>query len=205
MTKDHKAMRMAKATAALRLAGLIGFGIAALTLVGIASDQLLAAPGKVTRNGIEDASGNLRVPDAYRTDYEFLGSWAIAADKGAGSKEMHVVYASPGAIEAYREKGQFPNSAVLVKEVFDTETLSMTTGTVSHARKLKGWFVMVKNSDGRHAGNALWGDGWGWSWFDVGNRTKTTSTNYRKDCLACHLPAKNSDWVYVNGYAPLRR
>ena len=40
-------------------------------------------------NTIVDARGNLRVPGNYRTTYQFLGSWAIAADKGVqGSKQM---------------------------------------------------------------------------------------------------------------------
>src|SRR5215467_11248738 len=49
--------------------------------------------------------------------------------------------------------------AVLVKEVFHAATGKMKTGTVSHAEMLKGWFVMVKDSKGRYAGNKLWGDG----------------------------------------------
>jgi hypothetical protein len=57
---------------------------------------------------VVDAHGNLHVPDAYRTSYQALGSWAVAADHGKGSKELHVVYASPGTIAAYRESGHFP-------------------------------------------------------------------------------------------------
>ena len=91
---------------------------------------------------------------------------------------MHAVYASPGAIDAYRKTGHFPDGAVLVKEVFATSTNEMTTGTVSHADKLKGWFVMVRDSKGTHPGNPLWGDGWGWSWFDADKPLKTTSTDY---------------------------
>jgi hypothetical protein len=34
---------------------------------------------------------------------------------------------------------------------------------------VKLWFVMVKDSKGSFPGNDLWGDGWGWSWFDAGN------------------------------------
>jgi Cytochrome P460 len=41
----------------------------------------------------------------------------------------------------------------------------------------------------------LWGDGWGWSWFDSGNPTKTTSTDFRDDCLGCHVPAQATDWI----------
>jgi Cytochrome P460 len=137
--------------------------------------------------------------------YQFLGSWAVASDQGQGSKELHVVYASPGTVTAYRRDGGFPDGAVLVKEVFQTATAEMTTGIVSHAETLKGWFVMVKDGDGRYSGNRLWGDGWGWSWFDAANPSKTTSTDYKTDCRSCHVPAQPSDWIYVDGYPPLKR
>jgi Cytochrome P460 len=64
---------------------------------------------------------------------------------------------------------------------------------------------MMKDSKGRYAGNKLWGDGWGWSWFDADNPSKTTSTDYKADCQSCHVPARGSDWIYVGGYPPLRR
>jgi hypothetical protein len=147
----------------------------------------------------------LRVPGDYRATYQSLGSWAVAADEGRGSKELHVVYASPGSVESYHKDGRFPDGTVLVKEVFKTATKEMTTGTVSHADELKGWFVMVKDSAGRYPGNALWGDGWGWSWFDAADPTKTTSTDYRLNCKSCHVPARATDWIYVDGYPALKR
>jgi Cytochrome P460 len=150
-----------------------------------------------------DAKGNLHVPGGYRTTYQFLGSWSIAAGEGQGAKEVHVVYASPGTPAAYQKTGHFPDGAVLVKEVYAAATASMTTGTVSHAGTLQGWFVMVKDAAGHHSGS-LWGDGWGWSWFDAGNPSRTTSTDYKTDCLGCHVPAQSSDWVYVGGYPPLK-
>ena len=151
-----------------------------------------------------DAQENLHVPSSYRAAYEFLGAWAIAAAKGGGSSELHSVYATPGTIAAFHASGHFPDGTVLIKEVHETSTAPMTTGTVSHARTLKGWFVMVKDSKNSHPGNVLWGDGWGWSWFDAGNPTNTTSTNYRTDCLSCHVPAQATDWVYTSGYPTLK-
>ena len=180
---------------------------------GLMSLVLLAVcwqPGvTVATKGLEtetvaDANGNLRVPADYRTVYQFLGSWAVAAEQGQGSKEMHVVYASPGTISAYRQDGQFPDGSVLVKEVFETTTGAMTTGNVSHAKTLKGWFVMMKDRKNRHPDNKLWGDGWGWSWFDAAMPSKTTSTNYKVDCQPCHVPAQASDWIYVQGYPALK-
>jgi Cytochrome P460 len=185
-----------------------------LGIAGIGGITAIAALGSMQATTISstsqtkaavDAEGNLHVPHDYQTTYQQLGSWAIAADEGRGAKQLHVVLASPGSIEAYRKDGRFPNGTVLVKEVFETATKEMTTGTVSHAEKLKGWFVMVKDSSGRYPGNALWGDGWGWSWFDAVNPTKTTSTDYRLNCKSCHVPAQATDWIYVDGYPALKR
>ena len=164
-----------------------------------------AATNGSRTEAIVDANGNLRVPTDYRTAYQFLGSWGVAADQGQGSKEVHVVYASPETSAAFRKDGRFPDGSVLVKEVFEAATGAMTTGSVSHAQTLKGWFVMVKDSKNSHPGNRLWGEGWGWSWFDAANPVKTTSKDFRTDCLGCHIPAKATDWIYVSGYPGLKK
>jgi hypothetical protein len=184
--------------------GILGIG-AIIAIAALGSIQATAISSASQTEAAVDAEGNLHVPRDYQTTYQPLGSWAVAADEGRGSKELHVVLASPGSIEAYRKDGRFPDGTVLVKEVFEAATKEMTTGTVSHAEKLKGWFVLVKDSNGRYPGNALWGDGWGWSWFDASNPTKTTSTDYRLNCKSCHVPARATDWIYVDGYPALKR
>ena len=183
--------------------GISGIG-AIIAIAALASMQATAISSASQTEAAVDAEGNLRVPRDYQTTYQQLGSWAVAAE-GRGAKELHVVLTSPGSLEAYRKDGRFADGTVLVKEVFETATKEMTTGTVSHAEKLKGWFVMVKDSNGRYPGNALWGDGWGWSWFDAANPTKTTSSDYRLNCKSCHVPAQTTDWVYVDGYPALKR
>jgi len=173
----------------------------------MASAISLAAYGQLDRSlgPVADAQGRLQVPTDYRSKYQFLGAWAVAVDQGQGSKELHLVYASPGTVDSYRKDGHFADGSVLVKEVFETASASMTTGVVSRAQTLKGWFVMIRDSKNSHPGNKLWGDGWGWSWFDAANPSKTTSTNYKVDCQTCHIPAKTSDWIYVNGYPVLKK
>ena len=189
-------------TRSMRYFGTITF---AWLMVALTAWVVTTHAAPALNSQVVDAKGNMKVPADYRTRYEFLGTWAIAADQGKGSKEMHTVYASPGTIAAYRATGKFPDDAVLVKEVTDVTTSAMTTGTVSHAEALKGWFLMVKDEKGRFPDNKLWGDGWGWAWFDAPVSNKTTSTNYKTDCVACHTPAKQKDWIYTEGYPPLRR
>lgn len=135
--------------------------------------------------------GHLRVLAHYRTPYQALGKWAVADDSGQGSKEIHAVCAAPGAVDAHRKTGHFPNAAVLMKEFFATSTNEATTGTVSHADKLKGWFVTVRETAGDRTRQPVWGDdGWGWSWFNADKPLKTTSTEYHSDCMDATCPPR---------------
>jgi hypothetical protein len=184
----------------MQFARTIGLALAvsAISLVAYGQPDRKASP-------VADPQGHLHVPADYRSTYQFIGAWAVAADQGQGSKELHLVYASPGTVESYRRDGHFADGSVLVKEVFENATEPMTTGVVSHAQTLKGWFVMVRDGKNSHPGNSLWGNGWGWSWFDAANPTKTTSKDFRTDCLGCHIPAKSTDWIYIQGYPALKK
>lgn len=181
---------------------VLGASISSAVL-GCFASQPAVSQTTPAQSQLVDAAGTMRIPPNYRTEYEFLGTWSVAGEKGA--KEMHIVYASPGTAKSYRDTGKFPDGSVLVKEVFATATTGMTTGLVSHADQLKGWFMMVKDSKNSYPSNKLWGNGWGWSWFDAGDSVKTTSTDFRADCLGCHIPARGTDWIYVPGYPSLKK
>ncbi len=150
-------------------------------------------------------AGKIRVPKNYRTGWTFLGTWSIASDKvEGGAAGFHNVYTQPGTIEAYRKAGKFPDGAVLVKELLKTKTGPLTTGKVSWGDEVEGWFVMVKDNQGRFKGNPLWGDGWGWALFKADNPMETVTTDYKAECLPCHLPVQQNDWVYTYGYPALK-
>lgn len=152
-----------------------------------------------------DKEGSIRVPDVdYLAKWQFLGTWSSLAEDGKGAADLHNVYAQPGVIEAYRATGEFPDGAVLIKDILLTKTQDMTTGTISHATKREGWFVMIKDTKGRFKGNPLWGDGWGWAWFDADAPTKTTTTDYKENCIQCHLPVKETDWIHTFAYPSLK-
>ena len=149
-----------------------------------------------------DNAGAIRMPDVdFRADWTMLGTYSIAGDEGA--EGLHVVYSQPGVAQAYLETGSFPDGAILVKELLGTTTEELTTGTVSYAADVSGWFVMVKTSSPRFEDNPLWGDGWGWAYFDAEDRMTTPTTDYKAECKGCHIPARKTDWVYVRGYPVL--
>ena len=99
----------------MKLSRTVGLAVS-LSLVSGAVAALAqisrAAPADPTAN-VVDAAGHLRVPADYRTLYRALGNWAVVADSGQGSKEMHVVYASRdrrrpegGALPRRRRSGE---------------------------------------------------------------------------------------------------
>src|SRR5262252_9681225 len=155
-----------------------------------------------TRGGFDlvDKAGNIRKPPDYRDRYQSLGTYVVLDPKG---DQMHATYASPGAAENYRRTGKFADGTVLVKEVFGTDHAQMTTGDAHWASGTKVWFVMIKDDKGRYPNNPLWGDGWGWALYSSDAPDKQVATDYKKDCLGCHIPAQKTDWVYIQGYPVL--
>ena len=177
-----------------------------LTLLTVFSIGLLMssqAEEKGSFSPYVDSEGNITRPDDFREKWTYLGSWVHPEDAKSG---MHNVYTEPGVAEKYKENGgKFPDGAVLVKEVLSEASQDMTTGKgVLYAENKVLWFVMVKDEKGRFPDNPKWGDGWGWALYYADDPSKDVSEDYKKDCLGCHVPAKTTDWVYVNGYPVLK-
>lgn len=178
-----------------------------LACSALRADETLSA----TFDSVVDKSGNISMPKRFPRDWAFLGTWSIADDdvetssaaSGHGAAGLHNVYTQQATIDHFRETGSFPDGAVIIKELLTAATTTMTTGTVSRGTKVEGWFVMVKDTKGRFQASPLWGDGWGWSLFNADQTDKTVTTNYKTECIGCHIPARKDDWIYLSGYPAL--
>lgn len=175
----------------------------------LAFSALLAAlPAATLQRGAQtdhfdlvDAKGNIGKPADFRDRYQALGVFSVVDSNN--DTQMHYTWASPGAVEYYRKNGKFADGTVLVKQVFGSEHAQLPTGDAYWASGTKVWFVMVKDETGRYPGNPLWGNGWGWALYKSDAPDKQVATDYKKDCLGCHVPAKETDWIYVRGYPVL--
>lgn len=149
-----------------------------------------------------DENGKISSPKDFRSTMVHLGSWFVPE---GGASGFHDVYTEKETVEVFRKTGKFPDGAILVKELRASSTSDYSTGSgISHANNnVKQWFVMIKDSNNRFSGNKIWGDGWGWALFKPGPSKKNAATNYKKDCLGCHVPAKEKDWVYTEAYPTL--
>ena len=183
--------------------------------LGSATGWAMTKEDKAFASNVNPTTGAISVPENY-TLWPTLGTWSHAKVDGGATNihEYHVVYTQPETIEYYQKKRRFPDGAVLVKELLHSETMSMTTGpAVGHATTIKGYFVLVRDTKGRFKESPLWGDGWGWSFFNADDRVKTKSTDYKVDCIPCHVPAKDlapqnakkdDKWIYTLGYPVLQ-
>lgn len=181
--------------------GLLLLAIVAL-LVPLRETQA-AADKRASESG--DVAPEVTLPEDFRGRFVHLGSWFVPEGDASG---FHDVYADPRAVSHYRQNGVFPDGATLVKELRVHHAANYTTGAnVARAERgdggVKQWFVMVKDATNRHAARPEWGDGWGWGLFKTDDPGRNVVTNYQADCLGCHVPAKATDWVYVDAYPTL--
>ena len=194
------------------LAGLAAGAGTAVVLVGLIASWF--SPISSTARAAEalkaqsvEAEAVLQVPAVdYRKDWVQLGTFSVLADKpAAGAKEFHVVYTARQNVDEYRETGRFPDGAVLLKDVFNTRTEALTTGTSSYAGDLVGRFLMIKDGTGKLGAGPRFGDGWGWAFYEGAETRRTVTTDYKIDCLSCHEPARGQDLLYIQGYPLLRQ
>lgn len=149
-----------------------------------------------------DGKGEIKLPEGFRSTWTHLGSWAVA-DSTAPGHGFHDVYTQPEAARQFRATGKFPDGAVLVKEIRKLGSGNLTTGAAVWAGENAVWFVMVKDRRGRFRGNPHWGEGWGWALFEAKAPGANVSKGHAESCLSCHTPAKETDWVFTQGYPTL--
>jgi len=150
-----------------------------------------------------DQVGGIALPDPkiVRAEWAHLGTWAVQGNDGVS--EFHTVYTQRDTVSGYQKTGRFPDGAVLVKEVRMAASGTMTTGDVSWNSNEVLWFVMVKDTKDRFPDNPIWANQWGWGLFRASDPAKNVATDFSVDCMSCHLPARDTDWVYTQGYRVL--
>ena len=181
--------------------------LAAGALVLTASAVALAPDGQrsaAAQSRSMEAEAILQVPAVdYRKEWVQLGTFSLLPPAD-GAQEIHVVYTARENADAYLKTGRFPDGAKLVKDIFAARTEALTAGTSSYAGDLIARFVMVKDGAGKLGTGPRFGDGWGWASYEGAEMKRTVTTNYQNDCLGCHVPARATDLVYVQGYPLLR-
>lgn len=155
-----------------------------------------------------DDKGNISKPVKFRDNWTHLGTWYVKNNDMSNSASMHDVYATPESVKAFKENGQWPDGAILVKTVSSVKNELLTTGNAQWADKIDVWFVMVRDRKNRFPDNKAWGEGWGWALFTAEDPDRNLTVNWKgtgfNNCFGCHTPARNTEWIYIDGYPTIR-
>jgi hypothetical protein len=170
-------------------------------ILGVALGLMAIAPTVHAHDAFSsyvNSKGEMVLPENYQTDMAHLGTFLVPSGGAAG---FHHVYTQPETIAAFKATGEFPDGAVIIKEIRISEKNSYTTGAdVSSATAdIAQVFMMIKDAEGRFKGNKLWGEGWAWSLHKPGSN-KNVATDYKTDCLGCHEPVRDQDFIYTQAY-----
>jgi hypothetical protein len=179
------------------LISLAGVPLLALAL-------LLAEDEEKSFSPYVDTQGNLLIPNKLRTSLSHLGTYVVPDEKSE-SFGFHDVYTQASTVKQFRATEEWPDGAVIVKELRKMTSVKMTTGKASYATDLIGWFIMVKDNKGRFKDNPHWDKGWGWGLFMKEDPRKNVSKGFTASCMGCHIPAKIDDWVFIEGYPALKK
>ena len=191
-----------------KLASISGLGIAALLVLLPGVSMATPQGGALDFSAYVTEDGQIRLPEAFRTRFVHLGSYFVPQAPDAPGAGLHDVYTQKATVEAYRQTGEFPDGAVLVKEVRQADSARMTTGNAHWGGDVGVWFVMVRDRKGRFPDSPKFGGGWGWGLFKPDAPEKDVAASWKgegfSNCHGCHLPAKDTQWVFVQGYPTLR-
>ena len=77
---------VARVASLASLMGIAAFALALRSSVVDGESDVRMSRADEKPEAVVDAQGDLRVPSSYHADYEFLGAWSVAADKGGSNK-----------------------------------------------------------------------------------------------------------------------
>lgn len=152
-----------------------------------------------------DEEGKMTLPADLLTNWELIGMNGLMAEDKTSVVSLHSVFTQPEAAKYFKDNGQFADGTILIKEIRNAKMTTGTTGLVGYSDDVDVWFMMVKDTQGRFEGNADWGSGWGWALFSGDDMTTNTSRGWEQECMGCHLPVKEQDWVHSSHYPGLNK
>lgn len=167
------------------LAGMIFRVAVAVVFAAVAS---VAAVAVSSAADVLPAPNGLALPDGYK-------SWRIiASSHRTDNKTIRIILGNDKAIEAARtgRRSPWPDGAVLAKLVWrDTTHPEWPEATIP------GHFMHVEFMFKDSTKFASTG-GWGFArWLGVEQKPYGKDAGFAQECFDCHIPVKDSDYVFT--------
>jgi hypothetical protein len=159
-----------------------------LSVIGLAAALMVTAFGVSAESNVPPSPNGIAFPAGYQ-DWRVIG-----VSHREDNKTLRVIYGNDKAIAAARagKTNPWPDGAILGKVVWKD-----TAHDVWEKATVPGKFVhaefMFKNAK-KYASTG----GWGWArWKGLAQEPYGKDANVAQECVACHTPVKNNDWVFT--------
>lgn len=148
--------------------------------------------------------GELILPADWRT-WVFAGTSITPNDMNDGKAlfpEFHHIYASPATYEAVKETGEFPEGAMVAKELSTVAGKEASSGHGYFEGDLFALAIMVKDSH-------KYPDTEGWGFYSYirdkeNGYAKTAKLDSAESCYECHAGGAETELVFTQYYPVLR-
>ena len=163
------------------------------------------SPLTIASDFFEFKGDALQRPTGYR-EWVFVGTPVTPNDMNDGKAafpEFHNVYIDPISWGVWKDKGEFPQDTILIKELVDVGTKAASSGNGYFQGNYIGLEAVIKSAErfADEPGN--------WAYFsfssEAGKSLKTQATPFpTESCNACHQVAADDDYVFTQHYPVLR-
>jgi hypothetical protein len=175
----------------------------AITGVLYVLNSAAAAPGEQMARVEFTADGKLKQPQGYR-DWVYIGTPLTPNDLNGGKAnfpEFHAVYIDPESLAHFKKTGEFPDGAVLIKELVLVGAKEAASGNGYFMGDFTGLDAAIKDSKRFKSEPGNWG------YFKFGHTyplQKETALQATSTCNACHEANAKTDYVFTQYYPVLR-
>lgn len=156
--------------------------------IGILAAALLSGLAVAGQHTVKPSPNGIAFPAGYQ-------NWqVISMSHRVDNNTVRVIYGNPKAIKAARagQTSPWPNGAILGKVVWKQKEASDWKKTIVPGKFVHAEF-MFKDSK-KYASTG----GWGWArWKGMDQVPYGKDANVANECVACHTPVKNKDWVFT--------
>lgn len=166
--------------------------------------QLSALSAAHAENAFMIKNGELQRPTGYR-EWVYVGTPVTPNDMNAGKAafpEHHNVYIDPESWKHWKDKGEFPDGTIIIKELVSVGSKAAVSGQGYFQGEFVGLEATIKSKSNfpDEPGN--------WAYFSFSSKDHKTLTETAKafpteSCNNCHKAAAADDFVFTQYYPVL--
>jgi len=137
---------------------------------------------------IEAAPNGIKIPAGYQ-------NWkVISQSHRIDNESMRIILGNEVAVKAAREGNinPWPNDTILAKLVWKQKTEEHWPTAIAPGKFVHSEFMIKDNIKFKDTG------GWGYArWLGLDQKPYGEDMNFTAECVACHTPVKNQDYVFT--------